>query len=393
MMNGRMPRGLLVVSFALVFVLCPSTGQGAGEPALRSGRYRVNANNSGSVVTLKVSGSTFSGTSDGGTTVTKGTISGNAVTFHLVLQSWSQGQDYKGTIKGNKITGTFTGAPYAIGAAWWPWEMDLTDLDAKPKPPTPPPTAKPAAPLHVSVNSTASMVKVGEVVKTRATVAGGTPDYRYEWYDGSRKSAVTKSGVDWTVKTTGEHVYKVVVYDKKQAKAEASVTVHAVGKSVPTPPPTKVVPPTPPPTKVPTAVPPLADRLLSLKRPTQMSPNGVPAPGGSDGVKTGGFGFQTAAQDHPWWTVDLGSDCMLSEVRVFNSMNYKPYEAKYFQVRLSSNGTSWVNVYTHDGSNPGSPTVVKLFNKIARYVRIELKDQNVSLHLDEVEVYGHQASR
>ena len=84
---------------------------------------------------------------------------------------------------------------------------------------------------------------------------------------------------------------------------------------------------------------------------------------------------------------------MLSEVRVYNSVKYQPFDAKYFQVRLSSNGTSWVNVYTHNGANPGSPEVVKLYNKIARYVRIELKDQNVSLHLDEVEVYGHVASR
>jgi hypothetical protein len=135
----------------------------------------------------------------------------------------------------------------------------------------------------------------------------------------------------------------------------------------------------------------LADRLLSLNRPTKMSPDEAPAPGGNDGIKNGAFGFKTPFDTHPWWQVDLGTDCIISEVRIFNSKMYQPEDAKYLEIRFSSDENSWVPRYRHDGSIPPYPLVIPFFNTIGRYVRVVLLDSDVSLHLDEVEVYGHPA--
>jgi len=104
----------------------PTTGK------ILSGQYRIVANKNQFIVTLTVEGARFTGTA-GADKIMNGVISGNSVSFHLTAGSWSMGQDYKGTIQGNKIVGTFTGAPYPIGKEYWPWELDLTPIGTIPK--------------------------------------------------------------------------------------------------------------------------------------------------------------------------------------------------------------------------------------------------------------------
>lgn len=105
-----------------------------GPSSLKSGRYHMRANEYPSDVILTVNGSAFEGKAISGgieRPIRNGVISGDVVTFHLDMEGFPQGQDYKGRIQGGKITGTFTGAPYAPGARWWAWGLDLTPVTVK----------------------------------------------------------------------------------------------------------------------------------------------------------------------------------------------------------------------------------------------------------------------
>jgi hypothetical protein len=139
------------------------------------------------------------------------------------------------------------------------------------------------------------------------------------------------------------------------------------------------------------------ERLLSLKRPALLSSRVAgSAAAGNDGVKNGGWGFKTVDDpDGQWWQVNLQAPCIITEVRVFNSVNFQPYDAKYFEVWLSSDGLGWVRKYRHNGTHPGGadgkPARVQLFNAEAQWVRIRLPDA-ASLHLDEVEVFGWEST-
>ncbi len=94
------------------------------------GKYIIVANNFREEITLTFNGDRFTGTI-GSERITNGLISGNTVTFHKTLGSYPQGQDYKGTIQGNKIVGTFTGAPWEIGREFWPFEIYLTPISSR----------------------------------------------------------------------------------------------------------------------------------------------------------------------------------------------------------------------------------------------------------------------
>jgi hypothetical protein len=142
-----------------------------------------------------------------------------------------------------------------------------------------------------------------------------------------------------------------------------------------------------------------APRNLALNKPagqSSTSPWSRPddSRGGVDGVKNGSFGFHTKLEHNPWWAVDLGAPCVVTEVRIFNRVDMHPERAAYLEVQVGSAGGAWKTVYEHDGTNPGggdTPLRVMLENQQARYVRVRLRDYNY-LHLDEVEVYGWEAT-
>lgn len=138
---------------------------------------------------------------------------------------------------------------------------------------------------------------------------------------------------------------------------------------------------------------------LALNRPAKQSSTSTwshakDAQGGVDGVKNGRFGFHTNLEANPWWQVDLGTVCLLDEVRVFNRLDANRERARTLRVLLSSDGGTWRTVYTHDGSvfggTDGHPLSVKLRGQTAHFVRLQLNEKTY-LHLDEVEVLGSRS--
>jgi hypothetical protein len=105
------------------------------------------------------------------------------------------------------------------------------------------------------------------------------------------------------------------------------------------------------------------------------------------------YGFHTGLEDSPWWQVDLGAVSTICEVRLYNRVVY-PLRTRTLLVRLSTDGTNFDTVYTHDGSPFGdTPLVITtdVANRQARYVRIQLTEREY-LHLREVQVFGGSGS-
>jgi len=117
------------------------------------------------------------------------------------------------------------------------------------------------------------------------------------------------------------------------------------------------------------------------------------ARGAVDGVKDGKWGFHTAAENNPWWQVDLGEVRPLARVLVYNRCDAAERAAK-LTLLLSDDGKTWREAYRHNGTvfhgfTDSKPLVISLDGAKARFVRIQLPG-NEYLHLDEVEVFGPQ---
>jgi len=113
---------------------------------------------------------------------------------------------------------------------------------------------------------------------------------------------------------------------------------------------------------------------------------------GNNGVinEPNGYGFHTEYGLNPWWQVDFGSARTICEVRMYNRVDGYYERARTLRVLISTNGTDFETVYSHDGSvwgTTGAPLVVPVASRVARYVRIQLAETGW-LHLREVEVYG-----
>jgi sulfur carrier protein ThiS len=111
-----------------------------------------------------------------------------------------------------------------------------------------------------------------------------------------------------------------------------------------------------------------------------------------NGEKNGKFSFCTNKEINPWWQVDLEETYTLTEVRIYNRLDAGSERANTLRILLSSDATNWEEVYAHDkslqiGGIDGTPLIVSMNSKVARYVRLQLNEENY-LHLDEVEVYG-----
>jgi hypothetical protein len=138
-----------------------------------------------------------------------------------------------------------------------------------------------------------------------------------------------------------------------------------------------------------------ANRNLALNRPTRESSiyNDLPTDS-ARGVNgnTGDF-FSTKQEFNPWWQVDLGANYALTEVRITNRTDCCSERSRTLRVLLSTNGNSWQTVYTHNGSvwgADGRPLVVSIAGGTARYVRLQLAEDNI-MNICEVEVYGSGA--
>jgi len=119
------------------------------------------------------------------------------------------------------------------------------------------------------------------------------------------------------------------------------------------------------------------------------------AQGAVDGIMNGSYGFHTEAYSLPWWQVDLGTEMVIEKVIVYNRQDCCAERARTLQVLISMDGYSYQNVYAHNGTvfggvNQGRPLIIPMNYKGARFIRLQLNEQ-IALHLDEVEVYGAPA--
>ncbi len=122
------------------------------------------------------------------------------------------------------------------------------------------------------------------------------------------------------------------------------------------------------------------------------------ASGAVDGIKNGRFGFHVAVgEKDPWWQVDLGQDCRLDRVVIYNRTDggHAP-RTRNIGIQVASDGQldGFEPVYRHNGTvfygvKENKPLVVgfKGAAVTARIVRLFVAG-TCHLALDEVEVYG-----
>lgn len=120
---------------------------------------------------------------------------------------------------------------------------------------------------------------------------------------------------------------------------------------------------------------------------------------GNDGIRRGSFGFHTLGEDHPWWSVDLLDQFLISEIRLYNRIETAELadRSRFIAVEIRASD-EWKEIFTLDGRwtfggvNQNDPLIIKLDTpKLAQQIRIISKRPTV-LHLDEVEVYGVSSS-
>lgn len=109
------------------------------------------------------------------------------------------------------------------------------------------------------------------------------------------------------------------------------------------------------------------------------------------GEKTGGFAFHTDIEREPWWQIDFGTPRHFDEVICYNRISMCSDRARSLIVEISLDQTNWDIIhrnFENFGGIDGSPLRVVRERARARYVRLRLKDKNMtSLHLDAVEIY------
>lgn len=134
---------------------------------------------------------------------------------------------------------------------------------------------------------------------------------------------------------------------------------------------------------------------IALNKPaTQSSQSEFSRPndaqGAVNGVIRGSYGFHTQRESCPWWQVDLGESLPLEEVIVFNRLDAASSRAYSFVLKLANEAGVFREVYSRRGQPfggaDGNPARIKLEGAVARFVRLELPNEDY-LHLDEVEVY------
>jgi hypothetical protein len=109
------------------------------------------------------------------------------------------------------------------------------------------------------------------------------------------------------------------------------------------------------------------------------------------------YGFHTAPEDFPWWVVDLGADCLVREIHVYNRVGPSNLRERALPllIQVSRDGETWDelcslpqdDVFGTDGGEP-VPLVVQGIGVTARYIRLVIDSRNTCFHLAEVEVYG-----
>lgn len=141
-------------------------------------------------------------------------------------------------------------------------------------------------------------------------------------------------------------------------------------------------------------------RNVALGKPATQSSTycGHTANFGNNGVKTGGIGFHTWADELPWWRVDLLEIHSISEIVLYNRIDRQEMadRVQILSLLISDDDNQWSNVRTFDfrgsqvfGGADGFPLRLTLKTPLrARFVMLRLEHKEF-FHLDEVEIYGN----
>lgn len=145
------------------------------------------------------------------------------------------------------------------------------------------------------------------------------------------------------------------------------------------------------------------DRNIALRRPTMQSSTYVEQDydasllSATSGRLTGRYQFCTCYERDPWWQVDLGEDCEIDGIVVFNRTDAAPERASGLRVLVSSDGSSFATVSHRDsgtafGGLNGEPyRLTFTLPHRARFVRLTIEGPEF-FHLDQVEVLGRRNS-
>jgi hypothetical protein len=123
------------------------------------------------------------------------------------------------------------------------------------------------------------------------------------------------------------------------------------------------------------------------------------AAGAVSGVITGRASFHTDHEDAPWWQVDLGALCAVSEIRVFNRVDDLGVAARAnpLAVLASDTGSEWLEIFRRTEAAPfggadGNPLIWSSVPPVTlRHLRLTVPNRTW-LSLDQVEVYGQSKS-
>jgi hypothetical protein len=112
-------------------------------------------------------------------------------------------------------------------------------------------------------------------------------------------------------------------------------------------------------------------------------------------VIDGNYSFHTNHDDMPWWRVDLGVGCLVSEIWVFNRDENSEVadRALMLSVDMGDSEDDYTEIFRYASAIPfggarAEPLVIKWRPPMpARFVRMRLRQPGI-LHLEQVEIYG-----
>jgi FkbM family methyltransferase len=133
---------------------------------------------------------------------------------------------------------------------------------------------------------------------------------------------------------------------------------------------------------------------IALNRPATQSSvfQSWNAQGAVSGILTGKFGFYTAAENEPFWSVDLLSIFTLRRIVIYNREDGYSFRAVPLSVEVSLDGEIWTVLamidYVFGGAITGKPLDLFLKDGVkARYLRLRRIGLKEHFHLDQVEIF------